>query len=92
MIAMDASGVSAGYGLTQVLWDVSFSVRKGQLVALIGANGAGKTTILKTICGLVRTTAGSIRYNGAVISGKLSTRWWTWGSPSSPRGASSSPR
>ena len=70
MIAMDASGVSAGYGLTQVLWDVSFSVRKGQLVALIGANGAGKTTILKTICGLVRTTAGSIRYNGAVISGK----------------------
>ncbi len=70
MIAMDACGVSAGYGLTQVLWDVSFSVQKGQLVALIGANGAGKTTILKTICGLVRATAGSIRYNGAVISGK----------------------
>ncbi len=70
MIAMEVAGISAGYGLTQILWDVSFSVQKGQLVALIGANGAGKTTTLKTICGLVRTSAGSIRYNGAVISGK----------------------
>jgi branched-chain amino acid transport system ATP-binding protein len=70
MIAMEVAGVSAGYGDTQILWDVSFSVQKGQLVALIGANGAGKTTTLKTICGLVRTTAGSIRYRGAVISGK----------------------
>jgi branched-chain amino acid transport system ATP-binding protein len=70
MIDMEVANVSAGYGLTQVLWDISFSVGKGQLVALIGANGAGKTTALKTICGLVRATAGSIRYAGAVISGK----------------------
>ena len=70
MNALEVNGVSAGYGLTQVLWDISFSVRKGQLVALIGANGAGKTTALKTICGLVRPTAGSIRYQGAVVSGK----------------------
>ncbi len=70
MTCMEVSGVSAGYGLTQVLWEMSFSVNKGQLVALIGANGAGKTTTLKTICGLVRMSAGSIRYKGAVISGK----------------------
>jgi branched-chain amino acid transport system ATP-binding protein len=70
MIAMEVAKVSAGYGLTQVLWDISFSVEKGQLVALIGANGAGKTTALKTICGLVRASAGSIQFNGAVISGK----------------------
>ncbi|HYS81158.1 MAG TPA: ABC transporter ATP-binding protein [Anaeromyxobacteraceae bacterium] len=70
MNALEVNGVSAGYGLTQVLWDISFSVRKGQLVALIGANGAGKTTALKTICGLLRPTAGSIRYQGAVVSGK----------------------
>jgi branched-chain amino acid transport system ATP-binding protein len=70
MSCMEVQGVSAGYGLTQVLWDISFSVEKGQLVALIGANGAGKTTALKTICGLVRMSAGSIQYNGAVISGK----------------------
>ncbi len=70
MNALDVANVSAGYGLTQVLWDISFSVRKGQLVALIGANGAGKTTTLKTICGLVRASAGSVRYDGAVVSGK----------------------
>jgi branched-chain amino acid transport system ATP-binding protein len=70
MRVMDATGVSAGYGDTQVLWDVSLSIEKGQLVALIGANGAGKTTTLKTICGLVRATTGTIRYQGAVVSGK----------------------
>ena len=70
MIALEASGVSAGYGLTQVLWDLSISVEKGQLVALIGANGAGKTTTLKTICGIVPSAAGTIRYNGELISGK----------------------
>jgi branched-chain amino acid transport system ATP-binding protein len=68
--AIEVSSVSAGYGDTQILWDVSFSVKPGQLVALIGANGAGKTTTLKTICGLVRPTAGSIRYGGAVVSGR----------------------
>ena len=67
---LEAVDMSAGYGDTQVLWGISLSVDAGQLVALIGANGAGKTTALKTICGLVRTTAGSLRYKGAVISGK----------------------
>jgi branched-chain amino acid transport system ATP-binding protein len=70
MIALELSGVSAGYGETQVLWDLSLSVEKGQLVALIGANGAGKTTTLRTICGLVRPTTGTIRYNGTVVSGR----------------------
>ena len=70
MIALEACGVSAGYGLTQVLWDLSFEVEKGHLVALIGANGAGKTTTLKTICGIVQPASGSIRYSGALISGR----------------------
>jgi branched-chain amino acid transport system ATP-binding protein len=66
----EAVDVSAGYGDTQVLWGISLSVEKGQLVALIGANGAGKTTALKTICGLVKTSAGAIRYEGRPITGK----------------------
>jgi branched-chain amino acid transport system ATP-binding protein len=70
MNVIDVENVCAGYGLTQVLWDLSFTVKKGQLVALIGANGAGKTTALKTICGLVRASAGTVRYCGAAISGK----------------------
>ena len=68
--ALDAVGLSAGYGDTQVLWGLSLSVRRGQLVALIGAYGAGKTTTLKAICGLVRTTAGTLRYEGAAIGGR----------------------
>ena len=70
MMAMEVQGVSAGYGDTQILWDLSFAVRQGQLVGLIGANGAGKTTTLKAICGLVRTSAGAIRYRDQVISGR----------------------
>ncbi len=70
MIALDATNVSAAYGDTQVLWGISLSVRRGQLVALIGANGAGKTTALKTICGLVRPAAGTLRYEGAPIGGR----------------------
>jgi branched-chain amino acid transport system ATP-binding protein len=70
MKALEAVHVTAGYGLTQVLWDISFSVDKGQLVALIGANGAGKTTTLKTITGTVQARTGTIHYNGALISGK----------------------
>ncbi len=70
MIALEATDVSAAYGDTQVLWGISLSVRRGQLVALIGANGAGKTTALKTVCGLVRPAAGTLRYEGAGIGGR----------------------
>jgi len=70
VICFEARDVSAGYGDTQVLWGLSLSVQEGQLVALIGANGAGKTTTLKTICGLVRTTAGTLRYRDTPLVGK----------------------
>ena len=70
MNVLEVQGISVSYEGTRVLWDISFSVMKGRLVALFGANGAGKTTILKSICGLVRPFAGTIRYNGQVISGQ----------------------
>jgi branched-chain amino acid transport system ATP-binding protein len=70
MSVLVATDLSAGYGDTQVLWGISLSVERGQLVALIGANGAGKTTALKTICGLVRPSAGTLRYEGAAIAGR----------------------
>lgn len=70
MNILEASSVSVKYGDFQALWDISFSVKPGQLVALIGANGAGKTTTLKTICGLVPLAEGHIRYQGEQISGQ----------------------
>jgi len=69
MKLLDVANVSVKYGDIQALWDISFSVKKGQLVALIGANGAGKTTTLKSICGLVQPASGQISYQGEVTSG-----------------------
>ena len=54
--------VNAGYGNLQILKNVSFNVGSGEIVTLIGSNGAGKTTVLNTICGIVRARAGSIRF------------------------------
>lgn len=70
MNVLEANSVSVTYGDFQALWDISFSVKPGQLVALIGANGAGKTTTLKTICGLVPLAKGQINYQGQQISGQ----------------------
>lgn len=60
--------LAAGYGKVQVLWDVSVRVAPGEFVAMIGANGAGKTTALRAVSGVVRASAGSIRLGGADIT------------------------
>src|ERR1044071_5884966 len=52
--------VTARYGDVQVLWGVSFSVREGEIATLVGANGAGKSTTLKAISGVVKVTGGQI--------------------------------
>ena len=70
MNVLDVNDIAVKYGDLQALWGISFSVKKGQLVALIGANGAGKTTTLKSICGLASLAGGQISYNGEVISGR----------------------
>jgi branched-chain amino acid transport system ATP-binding protein len=64
---LKVSNVDVGYGDVQVLWDVSFEVNAGEIVALIGANGSGKTTTLATISSLLRPTRGSVEYEGAPI-------------------------
>jgi branched-chain amino acid transport system ATP-binding protein len=57
---MKAAGVDAGYGTMQVLWGVDLDVRAGETVLLLGANGAGKTTFLKSLVGLIGARGGSI--------------------------------
>jgi branched-chain amino acid transport system ATP-binding protein len=59
--------VNAGYGRVQALHGVSLTVNRGELVCLLGANGAGKSTMLKVISGLVRATAGRILLDGTPI-------------------------
>lgn len=59
--------VSIAYGKTEVVHNVSLEVKQGEIVTILGANGAGKTTILNTIVGLHRCTEGSILYKGEEV-------------------------
>jgi branched-chain amino acid transport system ATP-binding protein len=61
---LEVQGIDSGYGNVQVLKDLSLRVQAGEILCLLGRNGAGKTTILKTIMGLVRAQKGNIRLEG----------------------------
>lgn len=60
----------AGYGKSEVLRGISFDVKRGEIVTIVGANGAGKTTTLRTLCGIVRATAGSIDFDGVPLAAR----------------------
>ncbi|MDE1145995.1 MAG: urea ABC transporter ATP-binding subunit UrtE [Azospirillaceae bacterium] len=62
------AGVATTYGQSQVLWDIDLDVAAGSAVALIGRNGVGKTTLLKTIIGAQRLTAGRMMFQGRDVS------------------------
>src|SRR5947207_12507150 len=64
--------VSSGYGRSPVLHDVSMEVNRGEIVALIGANRAGKSTLLNTVMGLVALSTGSVTFEGRSL-GNLAT-------------------
>lgn len=64
---LEVKNINVFYGDVQVIWNVSFEVNKGEIVALIGANGAGKSTILKTISGILRPQKGEILFEGKPI-------------------------
>ncbi|MDU6443937.1 MAG: ATP-binding cassette domain-containing protein, partial [Streptococcus sp.] len=67
MTMLKVDNLSVHYGVIQAVKDVSFEVNEGEVVTLIGANGAGKTSILRTISGLVRPSAGKIEFLGQEI-------------------------
>ena len=69
-LLLELDGVTAGYAQDiDVLRDVSLSVRAGEVSGLIGLNGAGKSTVVKTICGFLAPKSGAIRFAGQSISG-----------------------
>ena len=67
--AFEVRSLTAGYGRTTVLREVSFAIPTGSVVALLGANGAGKTTLLRTAAGLLEPTQGNVILNGSEVSG-----------------------
>ncbi len=64
------SGITVRYGLREALTDIDIEVKQGELITLIGANGAGKTTCLRTISGLLRPAAGRLEFLGQDVVGK----------------------
>jgi branched-chain amino acid transport system ATP-binding protein len=67
---LEVRRLSAGYGRAQVLFGLELAVDKGEVVALLGRNGAGKSTTLKAVMGLIEARAGKIRFDGARIDGR----------------------
>jgi branched-chain amino acid transport system ATP-binding protein len=66
---LEVAGLDAGYGRAQVLFGVALEAAPGEVVALLGRNGAGKSTTLKAVIGLIRRSAGEVRFDGRRIDG-----------------------
>jgi len=66
---LEIRGLNVSYERVQVLWDISFNIEEGEVVTLLGSNGAGKSTTVKTIQGLLNPGSGSIRFMNRSIDG-----------------------
>lgn len=66
---LDVNGLEAGYGDSQILFGIDFRVREGEVVTLLGRNGMGKTTTIKSIFGLLKPRAGSVKVAGKNLTG-----------------------
>ena len=67
---LEVEGIHTFYGLSHILFGVSFNVSEGEIVCLLGRNGAGKSTTMRSIMALTPPRQGIIRYKGKSISGK----------------------
>jgi len=65
---LEAKNISSGYGEVQILWDMSLKLERGKLTSLVGSNGVGKTTLLRTIVGLLKPWHGNVTYHGHDVS------------------------
>jgi branched-chain amino acid transport system ATP-binding protein len=70
MSLLEVSGLNSYYGDSHILFDVSLRVEKNEVVALLGRNGAGKSTTLKSLMGVVKPRAGNVRLDGQELAGK----------------------
>ena len=68
MSILEIKNVASGYGDVQILWDANLALEKGKLTCLVGGNGVGKTTLLRTVMGLLRPWNGTITFDGKDVS------------------------
>ena len=69
---LKVSGLNAGYGSVNILWDIAFTVDDGQIAAILGGNGAGKTTMVRSVTGMIRPSSGSVLFNDEELCQKNS--------------------
>lgn len=87
---LELSGVNQYYGESHTLWDVALSVPAGSCTVLMGRNGVGKTTLLKSIMGLLPVKSGSLLFEGEELRGKPAELRARLGIAYVPQGATSS--
>jgi branched-chain amino acid transport system ATP-binding protein len=68
MAVLEVSNLASGYGEVQILWGVDLALEQGKLTTLVGSNGVGKTTLLRTIMGLLRPSQGSVVFAGQDVT------------------------
>jgi branched-chain amino acid transport system ATP-binding protein len=68
MALLEVKDITSGYGEVQILWGSSMNLEKGKLTCLVGGNGVGKTTLLRTIMGLMRPWSGTVNFDGKDVS------------------------
>jgi branched-chain amino acid transport system ATP-binding protein len=73
-VLLQAQGLRAAYGASQVLFGIDFEIRAGEVMGLLGRNGMGKTTLIRSLLGVKSPQAGSVRFEGAEITGHSSDR------------------
>lgn len=83
---LEVKHLNVWYGVTEVLRDVSFEVPDGKIVALLGGNGSGKTTVLNTLSGLLQPRKGAIVFDGTDVAGNSSDRMVKSGIVQVPQG------
>jgi branched-chain amino acid transport system ATP-binding protein len=73
-VLLQAQGLRAAYGASQVLFGIDFEIRAGEVMGLLGRNGMGKTTLIRSLLGIKSPQAGSVRFEGAEINGHSSDK------------------
>ena len=71
---LEVRGLTAGYGRSTVLFDLALDMAPGEIVGLLGRNGMGKTTVVRSVMGLLKPMAGEVRFDGRVITGASADR------------------